>query len=63
MLHSMGIDLGPYTRLYEAFRDRIQGNAVATDPRPPTFEDGFAVQKVLDAVRRASREKTWVAID
>ena len=63
MLHSMGIDLGPYTRLYEAFRDRIQGNPVATDPRPPTFEDGFAVQKVLDAVRRASREKAWVAID
>jgi predicted dehydrogenase len=63
MLHSMGIDLGPYTRLYEAFRDRIQGRSVEADPRPPTFEDGFAVQKVLDAIRRSSREKVWVEID
>ncbi len=63
MLHSMGIDLGPYTRLYEVFRERILGRPVADDPRPPTFEDGVAVQAVLDAIRRSAREKTWVAID
>ena len=63
MLHSMGMDLAPYTRLYEAFRNRIQGNPVPDDPTPPTFADGVAVQAVLDAIRRSSKEKTWVAID
>jgi predicted dehydrogenase len=62
MLHSMGIDLGPYTRLYETFRDRILGRTVAADPRIATFADGVAVQAALDAIRRSDREKTWVAI-
>jgi predicted dehydrogenase len=63
MLHSMGIDLGPYTRLYETFRDRILGRPVADDPRAATFADGVAVQAVLDAIRRSSEEKAWVSID
>ncbi len=63
MLHSMGTDLGPYTRLYEAFRDRILGRALSADPRPPTFADGVAVQAVLDAIRRSSREQRWVGIE
>jgi predicted dehydrogenase len=63
MLHSMGTDLGPYTRLYEAFRDLILGRALPADPRPPTFADGVAVQAVLDAIRRSSRERRWVEID
>ncbi|MEM9174545.1 MAG: Gfo/Idh/MocA family oxidoreductase [Myxococcota bacterium] len=60
--HSMGMDLAPYTRLYEAFRDRIQGRGIPSDPVPPTFADGVAVQAVLDAIRRASREKRWIEI-
>jgi predicted dehydrogenase len=63
MLHSMGTDLGPYTRLYEAFRDRIRGLDGPEDPKPPTFADGFAVQTVLDAIRQSSREQRWVEID
>lgn len=63
MLHSMGIEIGPYTRLYEAFRDRILGRPEAPDPVMPTFADGVAVQAVLDAVRRSARERTWVEID
>jgi predicted dehydrogenase len=66
MLHSMGIDLGPYTRLYEAFRDRILGlerEVPPGEPRAATFADGVAVQAVLDAIRRSSRERGWVAID
>jgi predicted dehydrogenase len=63
MLHSMGTDLGPYTKLYEAFSNRIQGKSVPSDPKPPTFADGVAVQAVLDAIRRSSKEKTWIAID
>lgn len=62
MLHSGGIDLGPYTKLYTAFRDRILGGPVANDPRPPTFADGLAVQAVLDAIRQSSREGRWVDI-
>ncbi len=62
MLHSMGIDLGPYTRLYECFRDRILDRPVAADPVMPTFADGVAVQAVLDAIRRSSREKAWIEI-
>lgn len=61
--HSMGTDLGPYTRLYQAFGARIQGQPIPEDPRPPTFADGVAVQAVLDAIRRSSREKCWVDID
>lgn len=61
--HSMGIDLAPYTRLYEAFGNRIQGREIPADPAPPTFADGVAVQAVLDAIRCASREKRWVEID
>jgi len=63
MLHSMGIDLGPYTRLYETFRERILGRPVADDPRAATFADGVAIQAVLDAIRQSSREKAWIAID
>ena len=61
--HSMGIDLAPYTRLYEAFAARIQGREIPSDPVPPTFADGVAVQAVLDAIRRSSREKRWIDID
>ncbi len=61
-LHSMGLDLGPYTRLYEVFRDRIQGRPVPSDPAAATFADGVAVQSVLDAIRRSSREKVWVEL-
>ena len=60
--HSMGIDLAPYTRLYEAFGARIEGREIPSDPVPPTFADGVAVQAVLDAIRRSSRERRWIEI-
>ncbi len=63
MLHSMGIDLGPYTLLCEVFRDLIEGKPMPEDPRPATFVDAVACQAVLDAARLSSREKRWVAID
>lgn len=62
MLHSMGIDLPPYTRLFEIFRDRIQGRPVPSDPAAATFSDGVAGQAILDAIRRSSREHTWVTL-
>ena len=59
----MGIDLAPYTRLYEAFGNRIEGREIPSDPVPPTFADGVAVQAVLDAIRRSSKEKCWIDLD
>jgi predicted dehydrogenase len=61
-MHSMGIDRHPYARLFGAFRDRILGVPVPDDPPPATFADGVLGMQVMDAVRRADREGTWVPI-
>jgi predicted dehydrogenase len=50
------MELGPYTRLAEAFRDAIQGEPWADDgPIPATFFDGEAEMDVMDAVRQSAR--------
>lgn len=61
-MHSMGIDREPYARLFGVLRDRIEGRAVADDPPAATFADGVAGMKVMDAVRRADADGTWVDI-
>jgi predicted dehydrogenase len=61
-LHAGGIDLGPFTRLCEVFRDRILGRPVADDPIPPTFADGVANMAVLDAIRRSAALGRSVAV-
>ena len=64
-----GLDLGPYTCLAAAFRDRILAArglrpAPADDPKPATFEDGVAGMAVLDAARHSARANgAWVGID
>jgi predicted dehydrogenase len=64
-----GLDLGPYTCLAAAFRDRIlatrgRGPVLADDPTPATFEDGVAGMVVLDAARQSARaDGAWVGID
>jgi predicted dehydrogenase len=64
-----GLDLGPYTCLAIAFRDRIlvaQGHerTLADDPQPATFADGVAGMTVLDAARASALEHgAWVALD
>jgi predicted dehydrogenase len=59
-----GLDLGPYTCLAAAFRDRILGRPVAADPRPATFADGVAGMAVLDAARySALAHGAWVDVD
>ncbi|MDJ0848780.1 MAG: Gfo/Idh/MocA family oxidoreductase [Myxococcota bacterium] len=63
MLHSMGIDLPPYVRLFRAMRARILGEDGPADPAPATFADGVAGQAVLDAIRRSSAERCWVSLD
>ena len=49
------IELAPYTCLYEATRALIDGNPVRTLVPLPTFRDGLACMRVLDAVRLSAR--------
>ena len=63
MWHSMGIDLAPYTRVYEVLRARIVGVPVAADPVAATFVDGVACQAALDAIHRSSDERRWVSVE
>jgi hypothetical protein len=63
MLHSMGIDLGPFSKLFGVLRDRIRGVPVAADPAAATFADGVASQVALDAIRRSAHDGAWVKID
>ena len=62
LLHSTGIDFGPYVRLAEMFRDLIEGNSTPGDPAPPTFADGLAAMEVLDAVRTSARDGRVVEV-
>ncbi len=63
-----GLDLGPYTCLAAAFRDRIlaargSGRSFADDPRPATFEDGVADMMVLDAARQSALARgEWITL-
>ena len=61
-LHAFGIDLAPYTRMAETFRDLIARRPVPDDPRPATFSDGVASMEVIDAIRRSAAEHCWVEI-
>ncbi len=63
LLHSTGIDLPPYTRLYAELASQMAGASAATDPAAATFHDGLASQRILDAIRRSAVEKRWVGID
>ena len=56
LLHSTGIDVGPYTRLAERFLTRIEGGTASVDPAPATFADGVATMEVMDAIRQSARE-------
>jgi predicted dehydrogenase len=61
-MHSTGIDMGPYIRLFEVFGGLVAGTPGPDDPAPATFSDGVATMEVMDAVRRAAAERTWVAL-
>ena len=62
MLHSMGIDIGPFTKLFGALRTCMDGGELPTDPAPATFVDGLRGQQVLDAIRKSSVDHAWVPI-
>lgn len=46
-------ELGPFTRLCEAMRDAIEGRASAA-VAIPTFRDGLACMRVMDAIRASA---------
>ena len=58
-----GMDFGPYTRLAEVFRARIEGRPDPSGPQPATFVDGVRNMAVVDAVRRSAAERSWVAVE
>jgi predicted dehydrogenase len=59
MLHSMGIDIGPFTKLFSHMRDTILGVPTASYPEPGTFADGVALQRIMDAIRRSDANDSW----
>jgi hypothetical protein len=46
----------------QTFRELIRGRSLPPDPVPATFADGVANMLVLDANRRAAKERSWVEI-
>jgi len=62
MLHSMGTDLGPFTKLFAKMRDTIEGKASGQDSELGTFRDGVALQRITDAIRRSAANRTWEKI-
>jgi predicted dehydrogenase len=54
--------MGPYTRLFETFRDLIEGNPIGRRPAPATFADGVAAMRVMDAIRRSAEERRWIEL-
>jgi predicted dehydrogenase len=60
---SHGMDLGPYTRLAEVLRCRMEGRLPPPGPRPATFVDGVMDMAVVDAVRRSAAQGAWVQVE
>jgi predicted dehydrogenase len=54
--------IGPYTCLYTGVREQMEGKEPTHPTRAATFEDGVIGQRLLDAVRRSSREGSWVEV-
>jgi predicted dehydrogenase len=54
LLHSFGIDYGPYLRLCEHFLARIEGRTPPPGAEPATFVDGVANMAVMDAIRASA---------
>ena len=49
-------EIGPFTRFCEALRNGIEGRAVKSPVKIPTFRDGLASMQVIDAMRKSSSE-------
>ncbi len=49
-------ELGPFTRLAETMKDRIEGRPAQGCVTPPTFHDGLACMKIMDAMRSSAAQ-------
>ncbi|MCB2060296.1 MAG: Gfo/Idh/MocA family oxidoreductase [Novosphingobium sp.] len=49
-------EIGPFTRLCEAMRAAIDGRDLESSVVPPTFRDGLASMRILDAMRASAAE-------
>ena len=47
-------EIGPFTRMCEALRDKIDGRGTDSLVAVPTFRDGLASMQVMDAIRASS---------
>ena len=50
------LELGPYIRLCEALRAGIEGRAIKSAVPLPTFRDGYATMRVMDAIRLSAEQ-------
>ena len=57
------MDFGPYTRLAEVLRCRMEGRPDPPGPAAATFVDGVRDVAVLDAVRCSAAEGITVSVD
>lgn len=48
-------EIGPFTRLCEALRAAIEGRAIGDAVSAPTFRDGLATIRVMEAIRASAR--------
>ena len=48
------LELGPFTRLCEALRAGVEGRPLPDAVPLPTFQDGVAEMRVLDAIRASA---------
>lgn len=56
-------ELPCFVRLATAFADAVAGHEPDPAlPRAPTFEDGLAAQRIMDAARAAARSRSWVEV-
>jgi len=60
---SHGMDFGPYTRLAQVLRCRMEGRPPPPGPEAATFADGVRDVAVLDAIRRSAAERAWVEVE
>jgi len=60
--HARGATIPAYSRMAEAFRELILDNEPPPGPTPPTFRDGLAHMRVIEAVRRSAAGDGWVTV-
>ncbi len=49
-------EMGPFTRLCEALHDAIEGRTPRSSVALPTFEDGLATMRMMDAIRASAAQ-------